>query len=127
MKILLFMLAVVIWLIHCEVVNSAPPRNEPDKIIYITASWCGPCQTFKAVEIPKLVAKGYKVNKTATATIRIIDWDDDKVLLDTYKLKAFNSIPKFIYIRNNIEVDRIHFKGVVTAEDVRELYKRNRR
>ena len=35
-----------------------------------TASWCGPCKQYKAVEVPRLIAMGFKVE--------VLDTDVDK-------------------------------------------------
>ena len=61
---------------------------------YFTATWCGPCKTFKPVVI-ELIEDGY--------SIEIIDLDEQQDIAVKYRI---SSVPTMIIEENGIEVDR---------------------
>ena len=61
---------------------------------YFTATWCGPCKTFKPIVI-ELIEDGY--------SIEIIDLDEQKEIAVKYRI---SSVPIMIIEENGIEVDR---------------------
>ena len=71
---------------------------------YFTATWCGPCKTFKPVVI-ELVEEGY--------SIEIIDLDEQQDIAAQYRI---SSAPTMIIEENGIEVDR--FIGALPKKQV---------
>ena len=69
---------------------------------YFTASWCGPCQTFKPI-IEELIKEGYP--------IEILDVDDNDELA---KELAIRSVPTTIIFDGDTEQER--FVGVKTKQ-----------
>lgn len=127
MKIIIFSaLFITLFLFNSfnQLIAAEPIENE--KILFLTASWCGPCHTFKTNEVPKLQSDGYVVSKKLYSTIRILDVEDDLKILKKYQLKPVTSLPTFVYIRMNKEVDRLNFVGIVTSEQVNSFYWRNK-
>tara|TARA_B100000315_G_scaffold171662_1_gene160182 strand:- start:76 stop:375 length:300 start_codon:yes stop_codon:yes gene_type:complete len=61
---------------------------------YFTATWCGPCKTFKPVVI-ELKEEGY--------SIEIIDIDEHQDISVKYRI---SSAPTMVIEENGIEVDR---------------------
>jgi len=61
---------------------------------YFTATWCGPCKTFKPVVI-ELIEEGY--------SIEIIDLDEQQDIAAQYRI---SSVPTMIIEENGIEIDR---------------------
>ena len=61
---------------------------------YFTATWCGPCKTFKPVVI-ELKEEGY--------SIEIIDIDEHQDIAVKYRI---SSAPTRVIEENGIEVDR---------------------
>ena len=61
---------------------------------YFTATWCGPCKTFKPVVI-ELKEEGY--------SIEIIDIDEHQDIAVKYRI---SSAPTMVIEENGIEVDR---------------------
>jgi hypothetical protein len=59
------------YLPFVDFANTQTPDHQEDYYIEVwTATWCGPCATYKAVEVPALVKKGYNV--------KVKDWDTDR-------------------------------------------------
>ena len=64
-------------------------------IKYFSATWCGPCKTFKPV-MNEVVDEGHSV--------QFIDIDQQQDLAARYNVR---SVPTTIIEKNGIEVDRI--------------------
>ena len=71
---------------------------------YFTATWCGPCKTFKPIVI-ELKEEGY--------SIEIIDLDEQQDIAIKYRI---SSAPTMIIEENGIEVDR--FIGALPKKQV---------
>ena len=75
-------------------------------IKYFSATWCGPCQTFKPV-MNEIVSEGYSV--------QFIDIDQSTNLANQYNVM---SVPTVIIEENGSEVDR--FVGSMPKQMVLE-------
>jgi thioredoxin 1 len=73
-------------------------------IKYFSATWCGPCKTFKPV-MNEVVDEGHSV--------QFIDIDQQQDLAARYNVR---SVPTTIIEKNGIEVDR--FIGSVSKQQV---------
>ena len=71
---------------------------------YFSATWCGPCQTFKPV-MNEISNEGYSV--------QFIDIDQSSTLAQQYKVM---SVPTVVIEENGTEVDR--FVGSVSKQQV---------
>jgi thioredoxin 1 len=71
---------------------------------YFTATWCGPCKTFKPV-MNEVASEGYSV--------QILDIDQNKALTQQYNVR---SVPTTIIEENGVEVDR--FVGAIPKQSV---------
>jgi len=71
---------------------------------YFSATWCGPCQTFKPV-MNEIVSEGYSV--------QFIDIDQSPSVATHYNVM---SVPTVIIEENGIEVDR--FVGSIPKQQV---------
>lgn len=76
-------------------------------VLYITASWCGPCKAFGPV-VEKAMSEGYDIVK--------VDADERRDVLEQYDVK---SVPTLIKIKDNVEVDR--HVGVMASKALREF------
>ena len=61
---------------------------------YFTATWCGPCKTFKPIVI-ELIEDGY--------SIEIIDLDEQQEIAVKYRI---SSAPTMVIEENGTEIDR---------------------
>ena len=75
-------------------------------IKYFSATWCGPCQTFKPV-MNEIVSEGYSV--------QFIDIDESYSLQEEYKV---TSVPTIVIEENGVVVNR--FIGAVTKQQLLE-------
>ena len=75
-------------------------------IKYFSATWCGPCQTFKPV-MNEIVSEGYSV--------QFIDIDKSPNTATQYSVM---SVPTVIIEENGVEVDR--FVGAIPKQMVLE-------
>ena len=72
---------------------------------YFTATWCGPCQSFKPV-MNEIAGEGYSV--------QFIDVDENQTLASQYGVR---SVPTTVIEENGVEVDR--FVGALPKETVK--------
>ena len=73
---------------------------------YFSATWCGPCQTFKPI-MNEIASEGYSV--------QIIDIDQSSSVAEQYNVR---SVPTVVIEENGIEVDR--FIGAISKQAVLE-------
>lgn len=66
------------------------------KMLYFTASWCNPCQRTKPFA-EELIAEGFNIT--------FVDADENIDLVKKFEIK---SIPTYILIDNELEVDRMN-------------------
>ena len=71
---------------------------------YFTATWCGPCKTFKPI-MNEVAGEGY--------SIQFIDIDQNQSLATKYRV---SSVPTTVIEENGIEVDR--FVGALPKHSV---------
>ena len=75
-------------------------------IKYFSATWCGPCQTFKPV-MNEIASEGYSV--------QFIDIDQSSAMAEQYNVR---SVPPVVIEENGSEVDR--FVGAIPKQMVLE-------
>jgi thioredoxin 1 len=75
-------------------------------IKYFSATWCGPCQTFKPV-MNEIASEGYSV--------QFIDIDQSSTIAEQYNVR---SVPTVVIEENGSEVDR--FVGAISKQMVLE-------
>jgi len=73
---------------------------------YFSATWCGPCQTFKPV-MNEIASEGYSV--------QFIDIDQSSTIAEQYNVR---SVPTVVIEDNGIEVDR--FVGSIPKQMILE-------
>lgn len=73
-------------------------------VFYFTAEWCGPCKKVKPI-VEDMKKEGFQ--------FQIIDADYEQLLVKRFEVK---SVPTFILIEDNKEVDRI--VGAKTREEL---------
>ena len=71
---------------------------------YFSATWCGPCQTFKPI-MNEIANEGHSV--------QFIDIDQSADLANKYKVR---SVPTTVIEENGVEVDR--FVGTTSKQSV---------
>ena len=71
---------------------------------YFSATWCGPCKSFKPV-MNEIAGEGYQ--------IAFLDVDKNKDMASQYNIRA---VPTIIIEENGVEVDRI--MGVLPKQSV---------
>ncbi len=77
------------------------------KIKYFTASWCGPCRSFKPV-IQELIEEGND--------IEIIDIDQNSSKATEYQIQ---SIPTLVFEKNGQTYHRS--SGVIQKSDIKDI------
>ena len=73
---------------------------------YFSATWCGPCQTFKPI-MNEISGEGYSV--------QFIDIDQSSSVAEQYNVR---SVPTVVIEENGVEVDR--FIGAISKQAVLE-------
>jgi|TARA_R110000744_G_scaffold299655_1_gene409052 thioredoxin-like negative regulator of GroEL len=71
---------------------------------YFTATWCGPCKTFKPI-MNEIASEGYSV--------QFIDIDQNQTLTSQHNIL---SVPTTVIEENGVEVDR--FVGALPKQSV---------
>ena len=77
------------------------------EILYFTAGWCQPCQTFK----PIMESLSFEL------PIRVIDVDSNRTLASQYNVR---SIPTTLFLSNGTVVDTV--VGVRQASEIRSIF-----
>jgi|TARA_B110000091_G_C13800245_1_gene469879 thioredoxin 1 len=80
-----------------------------NKLIYISATWCGPCRTFSPI-MSKVAESGVPVQK--------MDADEDKEAVIKYGVRNIPTVLKVDAEGNMIS----KFVGVKTAQQVIDFY-----
>lgn len=100
-----------------EIETVVVEQNRPIRqVLFFTANWCGPCQTFKSVEIPKIKNGGLIVSEKNNADIRIIDVDNPKNNKIMLKYKKSRVVPEFVLTRNGHYMR--HMTGLQSASTI---------
>lgn len=79
------------------------------KLMYFTASWCGPCKMVKPI-VQKLIDEGLNIEK--------IDLDQNEDKARTYGIAA---VPTFVLFDGDEEIGRV--SGLPTEDDIRGWFK----
>ena len=103
-------------------------KAKEKRILLFTANWCGPCQAMKGdlknpertpdAPCARLMKTGWKVGKTDSDHIQIVDVDADPQLSERYRVE---SLPTLVLIENGRELRRI--EGSTDAWAIGKLYK----
>lgn len=72
------------------------PAKKRFRVLMGTENWCGPCATFKSIEIPKLKAVGWTVGDE-TCHIQYISQEESAK-------RGYGSIPSFIVLDNDKQI-----------------------
>lgn len=83
--------------------SSLSSDENSKQILFFTATWCSPCQTFKAKYIPILKKNGWDISSNKDAHIKIIDVDTQPGVY--YNIGNQRPLPLFVLIENGKEVD----------------------
>ena len=79
------------------------------KLLYFSATWCGPCKMFKPV------IEQFKQNQT-DCDVQYIDIDENEELSKQYKIRA---VPTCVILKNDKEVSRFSgAKGISYIESL---------
>lgn len=91
------------------------------QIILFTASWCAPCQRFKAgpLEAFKKHPK-WIVSEKEDAMIRVVDVDKPSNSLLKLKYKQTRNVPEFVLLKSGKYVS--HTTGYKTANQIASMY-----
>jgi len=73
--------------VNQEIIQVEQKTEDKNKVYFFTASWCGPCQSFKKNELPKL----------KNISIEIYDIDKNVEFYGKWK-KSSKYIPLFVFI-----------------------------
>lgn len=98
-------------------------ENSKKIILYFTASWCGPCKSFKDIEIPKLKQLGLDASIANDDKISDIEIYDVDLHPDFYKKmkKTDRFIPLFIFLdKDGLEYARI--SGYQSADSIIKIW-----
>lgn len=74
------------------------------RAMFFSATWCGPCQTMKRYEFPKLTEHGWKFGETAESLIQLIDADSQPDLMRRHRVTA---LPTMVILEGDREVSRL--------------------
>ena len=77
---------------------------------YFTADWCNPCKKVRPIV--------EEINRETSAKFQIIDVDSEPDLVKRFEIR---SVPTFILIENNQEVNRI--TGAQTRDQLEKFIK----
>jgi thiol-disulfide isomerase/thioredoxin len=84
------------------------------RLLVYTASWCGPCRTFKAVALPRLVSVGWRVGDGPRDHISFIE-------CDACLPAGITALPTFVLLEDGREISR--HVGALDEWGVGELVK----
>jgi len=83
-------------------------QKQMKKLLYFSASWCGPCRTFGPI-MDKISQSGIPIQK--------VDVETDLELVQSFSIL---NVPTVILVQNGQEVKR--FSGVKTEQQVKDFY-----
>lgn len=104
-----------------EAIIEAKKEKKTKQMLYFTATWCTPCNQFKAQQLSRIKENGsWRVTEKKDAHIRVIDIDkpENSEIIDKYK--QTRSVPEFVLIINE-KVDS-YKQGYQQAEDLVRWY-----
>lgn len=87
-------------------------------VLFFTASWCAPCQQWKATEQPKLEAAGIRFGTSQYDNVRVFDADKHPEMLKEWGVKR---LPTFIFlddVTTQTSVVKTRIGGPVPAERI---------
>lgn len=100
---------------QCEDCKCEKPKHPHNRMLMFTATWCGPCQSWKRDEVPALKEAGWIIGTQDTAHIQVIDTDQNPEKTQRY---GITSIPHFVMIRpDGTEVDRSSYMSASQTAD----------
>jgi thioredoxin-like negative regulator of GroEL len=91
-------------------------KSQQVQVLFLTASWCGPCQQFKSTEIPRLIEKGWSVDGRESSLIRVIDVDEHPELAARF---TPSSLPCFIRV---VDGKESRLSGFQPAGEITDLF-----
>lgn len=76
------------------------------RVLYFSASWCGPCNQWKRTELPRLTAAGWKPDR-----ISELPYEQNRAQFAQYRLRV---LPSFVVLRDGKQVATL--EGYQTAQ-----------
>lgn len=92
------------------------PRARDRYIVYVGATWCGPCQQTKRDTFPAMIKSGWKIGSEVDCHVRVLDYDADDV--SRYQISV---VPTWILMDGDREVRRQ--TGYHSPAQVDQLYR----
>lgn len=97
-------------------VPAEKPRPRSRYIVYVGATWCGPCQQTKRDTFPPMIKSGWKIGSEVDSHVRVLDYDADDV--SRYQISV---VPTWILIDGGREIGRA--TGYMDPVQVDQLYR----
>ena len=82
-------------------VPAEKPVERSRYIVYVGATWCGPCQQTKRDTFPAMVKSGWKIGSEVDSHVRVLDYDADDV--SRYQISV---VPTWILMDGGREISR---------------------
>lgn len=90
-------------------------------ILYFTASWCGPCQSFKATELPKIQKTGLSTSSARDGKVTDIEVIDIDKHRDMYTSYNCGGVPYIVILNDKHEIVK-RYQGYTRAETILEAW-----
>jgi thiol-disulfide isomerase/thioredoxin len=103
-----------------EPVQPKEPKKQKT-IMYFTASWCGPCQSFKINELPKLQKAGLSTSFCRDGQVTDIEVVDIDLHRDMYTSYNCGGVPYFVILNDKHEIVK-RYQGYTKAETMLEAW-----